>query len=284
MPPLVWLITGCSSGFGSAFVSEILTRGDLVIATSRNVDKIAHLNQPGVDILQLDVNDTQESLDKTIAVAINIHGRIDVLINNAGCIVTGSWEDVKEQDLVAQFDTNVFGPVRVTRAVLPHMRARKQGALVFIGSRSGWYGDPFCGPYAGSKFALEGMVESLRWETASLGIRKLLVDPGRFRTGFLSSTGNLGIAEPRVEEYRETYEKFLGSLSAEDGQQPGDVVKGVQVIVDLVRIEGCAKDTEVPFRLLLGSDCYDTVREKCEETLKSLKEWEDTIQSTDLLL
>ena len=283
MPQLVWLITGCSSGFGSAFVSEILARGDLVIATSRNVDKIAHLSQPGVDLLKLDVNDTQESLDKTVAAAINIHGKIDVLVNNAGYIVTGSWEDIKDEDLIAQFNTNVFGPVRVTRAVLPHMRARKEGALVFMGSRSGWYGDPFCGPYSGSKFALEGMVESLRWETAQFGIRTLLVDPGRFRTGFLSSAGNLGVAQPKVEAYKEAYKTFLGYLAAEDGQQPGDVTKGVKVIVDLVRREGAAKDAEAPFRLLLGSDCYDTVKEKCEETLKVLKAWEHVTKSTDLL-
>jgi len=95
MPQLVWLITGCSSGFGGAFVSEILARGDLVIATSRNVAKIGHLVQPGISLVQLDVTDTQESLDKTISAAIDIHGRIDVLVNNAGYIVAGSWEDVR---------------------------------------------------------------------------------------------------------------------------------------------------------------------------------------------
>ncbi|KAK0638587.1 hypothetical protein B0T16DRAFT_421386 [Cercophora newfieldiana] len=282
MAQLVWLITGCSSGFGSAFVSEILTRGDLVIATSRNVDKIAHLSQSGVTLLQLDVSNSQESLDKTVAAALEVYGRIDVLVNNAGYIATGSWEDVKEHDLVTQFDINVFGPVRVTKAVLPHMRARKQGTLVFMGSRSGWYGDPFCGPYSGSKFALEGMVESLRWETAPLGIRTLLVDPGRFRTGFLSSAGNLGIAESKVDDYKEPYQTFLGYLAAEDGQQPGDVAKAVKIIADVVRREGSAKDAEVPFRLLLGSDCFDTVKEKCEETLKVMKQWEGIIKSTDL--
>jgi NADP-dependent 3-hydroxy acid dehydrogenase YdfG len=95
MSQLVWFITGCSSGFGEAFVSEILSRGDFVIATGRNVDKIAHLSQPGVSLLRLDVTDDQKQIDKAVAAGIGIHGRIDVLVNNAGYIVTGSWEDVR---------------------------------------------------------------------------------------------------------------------------------------------------------------------------------------------
>jgi len=183
---------------------------------------------------------------------------------------------------VAQFNTNVFGPVRVTRAVLPHLRGRHAGTLVFLGSRSGWFGDPFCGAYSGSKFALEGLVESLRWETEPLGIRTLLVDPGRFRTAFLDPAGNLGTAVSRVPDYREAYQTFLGHIASEHGRQPGDVAKGVEVIVDLVRREGVAEDGAVPFRLPLGSDCYETVREKCEETLRVLQKWEPTIRSTDL--
>jgi len=95
MSQLVWLITGCSSGFGEAFVSEILSRGDFVIATSRNVDKIAHLSQPGVSLLRLDVTDAQGSIEKAVAAGIEIHGRIDVLVNNAGRIITGSWEELR---------------------------------------------------------------------------------------------------------------------------------------------------------------------------------------------
>ncbi|GAB1312032.1 hypothetical protein MFIFM68171_02242 [Madurella fahalii] len=283
MPQLVWLITGCSSGFGEAFVSEILSRGDLVIATSRNTAKIAHPAQPGVSLAQLDVTDTQASLDKIISAAIDIHGRIDVLVNNAGYIAVGSWEDLSVKDLQSQFDTNVFGPFKLTRAVLPHFRARGSGTLVFLGSRSGWYGDPFCGAYAGSKFALEGMVESLRWETEPLGIRTMLIDPGRFRTEFLCSAGNLAVAESRVPDYTEDYESFLAQIAAEDGRQPGDVAKGVGVIVDLVRGEGVAegRDRGALVRLPLGSDCLETIKEKCENTLRMLEKWETVTRSTD---
>jgi short-subunit dehydrogenase len=175
--------------------------------------------------------------------------------------------------LLAQFETNVFGVVKITRAMLPHMRERRSGTLVFMGSRSGWYGDPFCGAYAGSKFALEGLVESLRWETELFGIKTLLVDPGRFRTAFLSSGRNLVMSEARISDYQEAYQSFLDQIAGEDGKQPGDVSKAVSTILDLVRREGVAGGREVPFRLPLGTDCYQTIKEECEETLKELQQW-----------
>jgi NAD(P)-dependent dehydrogenase (short-subunit alcohol dehydrogenase family) len=169
----------------------------------------------------------------------------------------------------------------VTRAVLPHLRRRQSGTLVFIGSRSGWYGDPFCGPYAGSKFALEGVVESLRCETERFGIKTLLIEPGRFRTDFLSLTGNLTRAKANISDYGQAYQSFLDVIAHEDQKQPGDVRKGVSVVVDLVRKEGLAKDREVPFRMPLGTDCYETIKEECEETLRMLHQWEVVIKATD---
>jgi NADP-dependent 3-hydroxy acid dehydrogenase YdfG len=156
MAQLVWLITGCSSGFGEQFVHSILARGDQIIATARKLEKIQHLKQNGVDILQLDITDSQESVNATMSKALSIHGRIDVLVNNAAFIQVGILEDLEYSDWAAQFETNVFGTIKVTRALLPHFRQRRAGVNVFIGSLSGWIGHDFCGPYAGSKFALEG--------------------------------------------------------------------------------------------------------------------------------
>ena len=157
MPPqLVWLITGCSSGFGEQFVHSIVARGDRVIATGRNLSRLQHLWNIGASILQLDVTDSQEIIDGKIAEAISIHGRIDVLVNNAAFIQVGTWEDLSADDFRAQFETNVFGTLKVTKALLPHFRQRKTGVNVFISSLSGWIGHDFCGAYAGSKFALEG--------------------------------------------------------------------------------------------------------------------------------
>lgn len=178
MAQLVWLVTGCSSGFGMQFVHSILARGDRVIATARNLEKIEQLKQVGAAVLQLDLTDSQQNIRETVSRAINIYGRIDVLVNNAAYIAVGNWEDLeyvslgesplwlktianiedRPEDFLAQFDTNVFGTIRVTRALLPHFRQRRNGTMVFIGSLSGWIGHPGVGAYAGSKFALEGIL------------------------------------------------------------------------------------------------------------------------------
>jgi NADP-dependent 3-hydroxy acid dehydrogenase YdfG len=160
---LVWLITGCSSGFGEEFINHILARGDCVIATARDLSKIGNLSamaqaQHDVFVRQLDVTASQESLNETNADAIKIYGRIDVLVNNAGYVTLGGWEDLGYDGFVKQFETNVFGLLKVTNAVLPHMRGRRSGTLVFKSSLSGWKGDGFCGAYGGSKFAVEGLL------------------------------------------------------------------------------------------------------------------------------
>ena len=152
--------------------------------------------------------------------------------------------------------------------------------MVFMGSRSAWYGDAFCAAYSGSKFALEGLVESLRWDTERFGIRTLLIHPGRFRTKFL---GGFSTATSKESEYQEAYQGFLRYIAeVEDGKQPGDVQKGVGVILDLVRREGVAEGKEVPFRMPLGADCFETIKKECEDTLALLKEWEPIIKSTDI--
>ena len=171
--------------------------------------------------------------------------------------------------------------------------------MVFISSRSGWYGDAFVSAYSGSKFALEGeilslyygnhsltrawepgLVEGLRWETQHLGIKTLLIEPGRFRTKLLSA-GNLNAVQSKIEDYAEASTALIGGLAVEDQAQPGDTQKAVEVIVDLIRKEGCATEKDVPFRFPLGTDCYDTIKEKCTETLKLLEDWEFVIKSTD---
>ncbi|KAI0163931.1 NAD(P)-binding protein [Xylariaceae sp. FL1272] len=280
MTQLVWLITGCSSWFGEHFVRQIQSRGDLVIATARNIDKIRHLEQPGVALLQLDITSNQFILNEVVAKAIDVYGKVDVLVNNAAYIATGSWEDVGYEMLLAQFETNVFGVYKLTRALLPHLRERRTGTLVFIGSRSGWYGDPFVGPYTGSKFALEGLVESLDREISAFGIKTLLIEPGRFRTKLLSA-GNLQAVKSAIPDYVEASKAFVAGLASEDMTQPGDPEKGVRLIVDLVCGDGAAEGRNVPFRLPIGTDCLVTMRLKCQETLAVLEEWDDVIRSTD---
>ncbi|KAK3396811.1 hypothetical protein B0T20DRAFT_356544 [Sordaria brevicollis] len=284
---LVWLITGCSSGFGAEFVRQLLSSGDLVIATARNTAKLSHLqeiphSENQLSLFQLDVTHSQESLNATVAEAIKVHGRIDVLINNAGYVAFGGWEDLGYKGFVKQFETNVFGVLKVTNAVLPHMRKRKSGSLVFISSSAGWKGMHFAGGYVGSKFALEGMVECLAQEVAPLDIRTLIVEPGEFRTPVLSEGKMLGKVSG-IEDYKEASDDMKRYAGSHDSQQRGDPVKAVKITLDVVRKSLVADaDWEKVLRLPLGPDCYEMIKQKCEDTLKMLGEWEGVTKSTDL--
>ena len=183
-------------------------------------------------------------------------------------------------DFFAQFNTNVFGTIKVTRALLPHFRERRAGTNVFISSLSGWIGHPGVSAYAGSKFALEGIVEGLRHETSQFGIKTLLIEPGRFRTNLLSSN-KMKAARSTIPDYAEFSNGLIEYLAREDNAQPGNPVTLVEIILDLVRQEGVAAGKEMPFRLPLGVDVYDDMKQKCEETLGMLEEWRDVIRSTD---
>ncbi|KAK3345686.1 hypothetical protein B0H65DRAFT_494879 [Neurospora tetraspora] len=299
---LVWLVTGCSSGFGLEFVLQIIARGDYVIATARDLSKhgVMQLSFDDVPLLQLDVTASQESLNEKIAEAIKIYGRIDVLVNNAGYVALGGWEDLGYDGFVKQFETNVFGLLKVTNAVLPQMRERRSGTLVFMSSLSGWKGDEFCGAYAASKFAVEGMVEALHEEVKPLGIRTLLFEPGKLRTKLLSPGNVLGNVS-QIDDYKEESARVLRAFANVDSKQRGDPAKAVRIIMDVVRNQTIHPLTEeeypvtfspwgsecdegdgrVKFRLPLGEDAYWTMKIKCEETLQMLSAWERVIASTD---
>ncbi|KAH0489903.1 hypothetical protein TgHK011_001395 [Trichoderma gracile] len=281
MAPLVWLVTGCSSGFGREFVHEILKRGDKAIATARRPETLEDLKKAGAAVLQLDVTWDQERINETIKNAIAIYGQLDVLINNAAYVLGGAWEDLSYEDFREAFETNVFGPLKVTKAVLPHMRARKTGTNVFISSISGWSGMEFNAGYSGTKFALEGMVESLNREVRPFGLRTLLIEPGFFRTDLLSQ-GNLKTTESSIPDYAEASKTFNRLLAEKNHAQAGDPKKGVAVVVDLVRQEGVAKGKTVPVRMALGQDAYEVIKNKCNKTIKLLEDWKDVISSTDL--
>ena len=156
--PLVYLLTGSSSGFGLQFAHTILSHGDLLIATARNPSRLPSslTTHPNATILPLDLTASTPAIAATVASAHAIHGRIDVLLNNAGYVQIGLFEDLEDEDWQRQFDTNVFGTIKVTRAVLPYMRRRREGTVVVVSSLTGWVGQPAVGAYAASKHALEG--------------------------------------------------------------------------------------------------------------------------------
>ncbi|KAK7961759.1 uncharacterized protein PG986_002584 [Apiospora aurea] len=274
-PPLVWLITGCTSGLGERLAQHLLARGDPVVASVRGPDaatKLSALARAGASVLELDVTDDQAAIQAAADAAIAVHGRVDVLVNNAAFLAVGIFEDLEYKDYLAQFETNVLGAIMVTKALLPHMRERRSGTVIFIGSRAGWIGDGGVSPYCGSKSALGGIAEALHNETETqhLGLRTLLVEPGRFRTKLLSA-GNRQAATSKFPEYAELSQELIQHLAEEDQAQQGDPDKLVRILVDMVRREGCAAGKEVPFRLPIGVDMVADVREKCESTLALLR-------------
>ncbi|KAF5375786.1 hypothetical protein D9757_008988 [Collybiopsis confluens] len=256
---LVWMITGCASGFGRRFVPGILRRGDKVIATSRKVSSIETLpeemSQQGFDaannlrILELDLEWGTTKINQAVEEALSAFGRIDVLINNGGVGMKSLVEEADAQRFTRQFQINVFGHIDVTNAVLPHMRARKSGTIVVMGSRSTWRPElPAIGLYASSKAALtEGM----------------LMYPYH--------------DDKRIPEYDLLRSKALEGAAALNGKQPGDPVKGVEVILDVVRGEGKAAGRKFPRYLPLGTNAAQAVKEKTDIMMEVLEEWKDVI-------
>ncbi|KAL4738083.1 hypothetical protein BDV11DRAFT_216243 [Aspergillus similis] len=281
--PLVWLITGTSSGFGREFVVQLLSRGDKVIATARNISRIFDLRQLGPDVvtLELDVTASQKELNEKAEEAIQVFGRVDVLVNNAGFVKFGFLEDLSEDDYMKQFTTNVFGPINVTRAFLPHFRSQKSGTIVNIGSMSAWETYPGVGAYSASKAALRYATEALAQELAPTGIKTLLVEPGQFRTELLGPSNSMFV-ETEVPEYQDAANASFGAFRSTHGRQRGDPVKGVARIIDVVKGEGESAGREWSGELVLGPDAVGAIRKKCNGILRLLSDWEGLSSSTDV--
>ncbi|KAL8893656.1 MAG: hypothetical protein Q9192_005048 [Flavoplaca navasiana] len=281
MAKLTWLVTGCSSGFGKDFVHSILARGDNVIATGRKVEeRLTHLKNTGAAILDLDMNASEEEITAKAHEAMNMYGGIDVLVNNAGYIEFGLAEDFTYDRWLAQFNSNFFGAVTLTRAILPHMRLRRSGTIVNNGSMLGWQSLPGCPGYNATKYALEAYTENLQIELSPFNVRSIVFEPGHFRTSIISPT-NRKESFSIHEDYAPMLEVLHKHAEKNNGNQPGDPKRGVEVMIDVIKGEGVAKEKEMPPRLPLGADALDVIRSKCLATLKICDEWEATIKSTD---
>ncbi|CBF87502.1 hypothetical protein AN9378.2 [Aspergillus nidulans FGSC A4] len=281
--PLVWLITGTSSGFGHEFVTQLLSRGDKVIATARILSRISDLKQLGPDVvtLELDVTASQRELNDKAAEAIQVFGKVDVLVNNAGFVKFGFLEDLSEDDYIKQFKTNVFGPINVARAFLPHFRSQRSGTIVNIGSMSAWETYPGVGPYSASKAALRYATEALSQELGPTGIKTLLVEPGQFRTELLGPSNSVFV-ETKIPEYQDAANASFGAFRSAHSRQRGDPVKGVARIIDVVKGEGEAAGREWPGELVLGQDAIRVIKKKCDGMLRLLSDWEGFSSSTDV--
>jgi NAD(P)-dependent dehydrogenase (short-subunit alcohol dehydrogenase family) len=275
--PKVWFVTGTSTGFGAALARELLNREHLVIATARSLSKLSTLESLGAHILPLDVTSPPSTLADLAKQAHALHGRIDFLVNNAGYELNGTIEEATAEEIRAQFDTNVFGTLNVTKAFLPYFREQRSGCVVNISSVGAWRGTPGMGIYEASKWALSGLSECMNRELAPFNIKVCSVEPGSFRSSILAS-GNRRVVEGRISDYGGSEARSLiDVMASKDGKQPGDVGKAVRVMVDVFTEEG----GEVPVRLPLGRDSYETIKRKCEETLGLLEGWRDVICATD---
>ncbi|KIK57759.1 hypothetical protein GYMLUDRAFT_45941 [Collybiopsis luxurians FD-317 M1] len=282
---LVWFITGTTSkGLGGNLVSSALSRGDLVIATGRSQAKLdilfeKHGRSENLRVLQLDITSDPAVIKGVVNQAIGFWGRIDVAVNNAGNGELGIIEETDTSATRLQFETNFFGPLEITKAILPHMRSRKDGTIVFVGSRSSWTGEtPGLAHYAASKAALHALADGLSAELAHLGIRVLLLAPGAFRTGIYSiSTFHQENSLPDYDELRTSAIK----RSSIDGKQPGDPTRAMEALVDVVRGEGVATGRKFPAigtALLLGNDVEKDFYTKFDKMKATVMEWAHVVR------
>jgi len=271
----VWLITGASRGFGVEITRDALKRGDKVVGTARNPQAVVDAagENPNLLAVRLEVTNEAEAHEAARA-AIEKFGRIDVLVNNAGYGLLGAVEESSADEVRGVFDVNVFGLLHVTRAVLPYLRKQRGGHIVNFSSIGGYSSHEGWGVYCATKFAVEGLTEALADELRPLGIAATVVEPGFFRTDFLSST-SLASTKMRIDDYAETVGRMRAFAAGADHKQPGDPKKLSRAILALV------DSPRPPVRLPLGSDTVARIRGKNQFVEKELADWLQLALSTD---
>jgi len=257
----IWFITGAGRGMGIDIAKAALTAGHAVVATGRNPKRVSSALGAHDDLLavKLDVTSPDDAKDAARA-AVDRFGRIDVLVNNAGNFYAGFFEQITPEDFRAQIETTMFGPINVTRAVLPVMRAQRSGLVVAISSTAGIVGQEFCTAYAASKFGVEGWIESLAPEVAPFGIHTMLVEPGFFRTELLTPEST-NYAKPSIDDYAERTEQTVAAWNAMNGKQGGDPAKLANALVQL------ASQDPPPLRFAAGADAVAAVEKKAKDLL-----------------
>jgi NAD(P)-dependent dehydrogenase (short-subunit alcohol dehydrogenase family) len=252
----VWFVTGAGRGMGVDITRAALAAGHAVVASGRNPEKVAEVVGAADDLLavKLDITDPADA-EAAVRTAIDRFGRIDVLVNNAGNFYAGFFEEITPEHFRAQIETNLFGPLNVTRAVLPVMRGQRSGLVVTMSSTAGISGQEFVSAYAASKFGLEGWLESLAPEVAPFGIRTMLVEPGFFRTDLLEDASTTW-PEPLIDDYAERTRQTVVAWRGINGKQGGDPAKLATALVQL------AGQDEPPLRWAAGADAVETVEQK----------------------
>ena len=271
----VWFITGASTGFGRLLAEEVLKAGGKVVATARKLDKVADLEKQypqTAKTLALDVTDAGQ-VDSAVTQAIAKFGQVDVLVNNAGYGVAGAIEEASEAEFMPMFETNVFGLLRVTRALLPYLRKQRSGHILNLSSIGGVVASAGIGYYNATKFAVEGISEALAAELAPLGIRVTIVEPGPFRTDFLGRSSV--VAKTHIADYNATSGNMRKYFAENDGKQKGDPLRAVQAMMQVV------ESPNPPLRLLLGASTLQRLRAKLTNWEKEIAAWQQVTVGAD---
>jgi NAD(P)-dependent dehydrogenase (short-subunit alcohol dehydrogenase family) len=271
----VWLITGCSTGFGRELAKLVLERGWRAVVTARDASKVADIAEAHADralVLPLDVTQRGQ-IDTAVAQAKERFGRIDVLVNNAGYGYLAAIEEGEDAAVREMFEANVFGLVDMTKAVLPVMRKQRNGLIVNVSSIGGLTSFAATGYYHGTKYAVEGISESLATEVKPLGIDVLIVEPGPFRTNWAGPS--IKQSATQIEDYAATAGERRKQTAARSGNQAGDPVRAAQAIID------AALSDAPPLRLLLGKTALELARKKLDLLRKDFDTWEATTVGAD---
>jgi NAD(P)-dependent dehydrogenase (short-subunit alcohol dehydrogenase family) len=252
----IWFVTGATRGLGTQIVKAALAAGHSVVATGRDAGRVesavgAH---PELLAVALDVTNV-DAAQTAVAAAVERFGRIDVLVNNAGNFQAGYFETISDAQFRAQMETNFFGPLNVTRAVLPVLRQQRSGQVITVTSTAGLVGSELCAAYAASKFALEGWMESLRFDLAPFGISTMAVEPGFFRTEFLVEGSSTLWPELEIADYAERTAQNVAGMRGMNGHQGGDPAKLAAALVTL------ADGPQLPLRFVGGADAMGMVEQ-----------------------
>lgn len=270
-----WFITGASTGFGRLLAEEVLKSGGSVIATARSLDKVSDLEQRYPDrakAFALDVTDYAQ-VASVVALSEALHGPVDVLVNNAGYGVAGAIEEVTDDEFMPMFNANLFGLIHVTQVFLPHFRKRRSGHILNLSSIGGLVSSPGMGFYNASKYAVEGLSESLALELTPLGIHVTLIEPGPFRTDFLGRSGVQAAAS--IPDYDATAGNMRRYFADQNGKQPGDPLRAVHAMMQVV------DSPNPPLRLLLGAVAIQRLRAKLDSVRKEADAWESVTLGAD---
>lgn len=257
----VIFVTGAGRGMGTDIAKAALSAGHSVVATGRDPEMVKKAIGESDNLIsvKLDVTVPKEA-EAAVMSATERFGRIDVLINNAGNFYAGFFEEIRPEDFRSQIETNLFGPVNVTRAVLPILRMQRSGLIVTISSTGGITGQEFVSAYSASKFGVEGWMESLAPEVAPFGIRTMLVEPGFFRTELLTDEST-NYPKPSIDDYAERTRKTVEAWKGMNGKQGGDPAKLAAALIKLI------DQDDPPLRWAAGADAVETFENKARELL-----------------